>query len=311
MSVYCGLSVCRTWFQLLIWDVPSGFQSPMTLYLKEGSLFWGLGLAFVTVTIEKMYRGKNTHAELFWNMILLFCERRVLKNWCFWTVVLEKTLASPLDCKEIQPVHPKGDQSWVFIGRTNAEAEIPIVWPPHEKNWLIGKDPDAGRDWGQEEKGMTEDEMAGWHHWLDGRESEWTLGVGDGQGGLVCCDSWGCKELDTTKQLNWTEQNWSTSPKAAGYSMVVLNAYALRILLHAGEELSGDLGLSFPEMILASERERPLYLQTENLIHLKSKSCIGKKSGLSTSKKQRDNTGLKIDSYIHLKRIGSQYYLPP
>ena len=101
----------------------------------------------------------------------------VLKNWCFWTVVLEKTLESPLDCKEIQPVHYKGDQPWVFIGRTYAKAETPVLWPPHEKSWLIGKDPDAGRDWRQEEKGTTEDEMAGWHHWLDGCESEWTPGV--------------------------------------------------------------------------------------------------------------------------------------
>ena len=111
----------------------------------------------------------------------------------------------PLDCKEIQPVHPKGDQSWVFIGRIDVEAEIPVIWPPHVKSWLIGKDPDAGRDWGQEEKGMTEDEMAGWHHQLDGHGFEWTLGVGDGQGGLVCCDSWGCKEWDRTEWLNWTE----------------------------------------------------------------------------------------------------------
>ena len=125
----------------------------------------------------------------------------------FWTVVLEKTLESPLECKEIQPVHPKGDQSWVFIGRTDAEAETPILWPPHAKSWLTGKDPDAGRDWGQEEKGTTEDEMAGWHHRLDGHEFEWTPGVGDGQGGLVCCDSWGRKELDTTERLNWTELN--------------------------------------------------------------------------------------------------------
>ena len=131
-----------------------------------------------------------------------------LKNWCFWTVVLEKTLESPLDCKEIQPVHPKGDQFWVFIGRTDAEAETPILWPPHVKSWLIGKDSDTGKDWGQEEKGTTEDEMAGWHHRLDAHEFGWTLGVGDGQGGLACCDLWGHKESDTTEQLKWTELNW-------------------------------------------------------------------------------------------------------
>ena len=121
--------------------------------------------------------------------------------------MLEKTLESPLDCKEIQPVHPKGDQSWVFIGMTDAEAETPILWPPQVKSWLIGKDPDAGRDWGQEEKAMTEDEMAGWHHQLDAHEFEWTPGVGDGQGGLACCDSWDHKELDMTQWLNWTELN--------------------------------------------------------------------------------------------------------
>ena len=125
-----------------------------------------------------------------------------------WTVVLEKTLKSPLDCKDIQPVHPKGDQSWVFIGRTDAEAETPILWPPDVKNWLIGKDPDVGRDWVQEEKRTTEDEMVGWHHWLNGHEFGWTPGVGDGQGGLACCNSRGHKELDTTEQLNWTELNW-------------------------------------------------------------------------------------------------------
>ena len=126
-----------------------------------------------------------------------------LKNWDFWTVMLENTFESPLDFKEIQPVYPKGDQSWVFIGRTAAKAETPVLWPPDAKSWLIGKDPDAERYWGQEEKGMTEDEMAGWHHWLDGRESEWTPGVGDGQGGLAWCDSWGRKESDSTEWLNW------------------------------------------------------------------------------------------------------------
>ena len=126
----------------------------------------------------------------------------------FETVLLEKTLESPLDCKEIQPVHPKAYKSWVLIGRTDAEAETPILWPPHAKSWLIWKDPDAGKDWGQEVKGTTEDEISGYHHWLDGRESGWTLGVGDGQGGLVCCSSWGRKESDTTEWLNWTELNW-------------------------------------------------------------------------------------------------------
>ena len=128
------------------------------------------------------------------------------KNWCFWTVVLEKTLETPLDCKEIQPVHSEGDQPWDFFGRNDAKAETPVLWPPHAKSWLIGKDSDAVRDWGQEEKGTTEDEMAGWHHWLNGHESEWPLGVGDGQGVLACCDSWGHKESDTTERLNWTER---------------------------------------------------------------------------------------------------------
>ena len=122
------------------------------------------------------------------------------KNWCFWTV--EKTFESPLDCKEIQPVHSEGDQPWDFFGRNDTKAETLVLWPPHAKSWLIGKDSDAGRDWGQEEKGTTEDEMAGWHHGLDGHESEWIPGVGDGQGGLACCDSWGHKESHTTQRLN-------------------------------------------------------------------------------------------------------------
>ena len=128
-------------------------------------------------------------------------ESWVLKNWCFWTVVL-KTLQSPLDCKEIKPVNPKGNQSWIFIGRPDAEAEVPIIWPPDGKNWLIGKDPDAGKDWRQEEKGTAEDEMVGWHHRLDGHEFEQAPGVGDGQGGLACSNAWGRKELDMTEQLN-------------------------------------------------------------------------------------------------------------
>ena len=134
-------------------------------------------------------------------VVMYGCESWTVKNWCFWTVVL-KTLESPLDCKEIQPVHPEGDQPWGFFGRNDAKAETPVLWLPHAKSWLIGKDSDAGRDWGQEEKGTTEDEMLGWHHWLDGGESEWTPGV-DGQGGLECCESWGHKEPDMTERLNW------------------------------------------------------------------------------------------------------------
>ena len=117
---------------------------------------------------------------------------------------LEKTLESPLHCKEIQPVHPKGNQSWVFIGRTDVEAETPILWPPDVKNCVIWKDPDVGKDWRQEEKGTTE-EMVRWHHRLNGHEFGWTLGVGDGQGGLACCSSWSCKESGMTEWLNWTE----------------------------------------------------------------------------------------------------------
>ena len=131
-------------------------------------------------------------------------ESWALKNWCFWSVVLQKTLESPLDCREIQLVHSKGDQSWVFFGRTDAEAETPTFWPPDVKSWLIGKDPDARKEWGQEEKGTTEDKMVGWHHWLNGHGFGWILGVGDGQGGLACCGSQGCKKLDTVEWLNWT-----------------------------------------------------------------------------------------------------------
>ena len=136
----------------------------------------------------------------------LDCEEGwVPKNWCFWTVMLEKTLESPLDCKEIQPVHPKGDQSWVFIGRADVEAETPVFWPSDAKSWLIWKDPNARKDWGQKEKGTPEHEMLGWHHRLNGHGFGQTLAVSDGQGSLVCCGSWGRKESDMTDQLNWTE----------------------------------------------------------------------------------------------------------
>ena len=128
------------------------------------------------------------------------------KNWCFWMVVLEKTLENPLDSKEIQLVHSKGNQSWIFIWRTHAKAETQKLWPPDAKNWLIGKDPDAGKDWRQEKR-VTEDDMVGWPHQINGHEFEWTPGVGDGMGGLARCSLWCCKESDMTERLNWTELN--------------------------------------------------------------------------------------------------------
>ena len=151
----------------------------------------------------------------------LHCEESwVPKNWCFWTVVLEETLESPLDFKEIQPVHPKGNQSWIFFVRTDTKSETPILWPPDSKNWLIGKDPDAGKDWRQEEKGKTEDEVVGWHHQLNGHEFGQALGVGDGQGSLLCCSPWGCKETDTTE--HWTELNW-TEPEHSNQNMFLVH----------------------------------------------------------------------------------------
>ena len=134
------------------------------------------------------------------------------KNWFFWPVLLEKILESPLDYKEIQSVHPKGNQSWIFIGQTDVEAETPILWPPDVKSWLIWKDPDAGKVWRREGKGTTKDEMAGWYHQLNGHGFGWTPGVGDGQGGLACCSPWGCKESDRTEWLNWTELTMGLSP---------------------------------------------------------------------------------------------------
>ena len=136
----------------------------------------------------------------------LDCEESwVPKNWCFWTVVLEKTLESLLDCKEIQLAHSKRNQSWIFIGKNDAEAETPILWPPDVKNWLIGKDPVAGKDWRQAKKGKTEDEMVGGYHQLDGREFEQATRVDEGQGSLACCNPLGGKRSDTTEQLSWTE----------------------------------------------------------------------------------------------------------
>ena len=152
---------------------------------------------------SQSYNFSSNHV---WLWELDYKESWVPKNWCFWTVVLEKTLKSPLDCKEIQPVHLKRNQSWIFIGRTDAEAETPIIWPPDAKNWLTGKDPDAGKDWRREEKGRTENEMVGWHPRLSGHEFELTLGAGDGQGSLLCCSPWGHRvRHDWGTELNWTE----------------------------------------------------------------------------------------------------------
>ena len=136
-----------------------------------------------------------------WMWKLDYKESWAPKNWCFWTVVLKKTLESPLDCKEIQLVHPKGDQSWMFIGRSDAEAETPILWPPDAKNWLFWKDPDAEKDWRQEEKGTTEDEMVGWHHRLNGHEFEQAPGVGDGEGGLECMFLGGIDPMSVTQSM--------------------------------------------------------------------------------------------------------------
>ena len=151
-------------------------------------------------------------------VVMYGCEswttKSVLKNWCFWTVVLEKTLESPLDCKEIPPVHPKGNQFWIFTGRTDAEAEAPILWPPDE-NWLSGKDLDAGKDWRQEE-GMTEDEMIGWHHWLNGHKFEQAPGTGDEQGTLVCCNPW------VTKSQTWLS-DWTDFPRNVTFNQLILN----------------------------------------------------------------------------------------
>ena len=160
-------------------------------------------------------KGLSTQSYGFSNSLVLMWqldhkESWVLKKWCFLTMVLEKTLESPLDCKEIKPVNPKRNQSWIFIGRADAEGEAPILWWPNAKNWLIGKDPDAGKHWKKEEKGMTADEILGRHHWLDGHELEQSVGVGDRLGSLVCCNLWGRIESDRTEWLNWTKVNLKT-----------------------------------------------------------------------------------------------------
>ena len=183
---------CRWWLQpwnkktLAPWK--ESYDQPRQQIKKQRHYFANKGPS------SQSYGFSSGHV---WMWELDYKERWARKNQCFWTVVLEKTLESLLDFKEIQPVNPKGNQSWTITGRTDAEAETPILWPCDVKNWHTGKDPDAGKDWRQEDKRKTEDEMVGWHHWLDGHESEQAPRVGDGQGSLVCCSPWGRKESNT------------------------------------------------------------------------------------------------------------------
>ena len=187
----------QPWSEKTLAPWKKSYEKPRHRIEKQRHYFANKGL------YSQRYGFSSSHV---WVWELNHEEGWVPKNWCFWIVVLEKTVESPLGCKEIKPVHPKGNQSWIFIGRTDAEA--PILWPPDVKNWLRRKDPNSGKDWRQEEKGTTEDDMVGWHQQLDGHEFEQALEVGDGQGSLACCSPWGCKELDTTEWLKWTD--WSS-----------------------------------------------------------------------------------------------------
>ena len=175
------------------WVVEAIRNFPIRLWFGEGLYFANKG------PYSQSCGFSSSHV---WMWELDHKENWAQKNWCFLTMVLEKTLQSPLDCKEIQPINPRGNQSWIFIERTDAEAEAPIHWPLDAKSRLIRKDPDVGKDWRQEEKGMTEDEMVGWHHWLNGHESEQTPGDDEGRGSLEGSSPWGHKELDMTEQLN-------------------------------------------------------------------------------------------------------------
>ena len=204
------------------------------------------------------------------------------KNWCFWTVVLEKTLESPLGCKEIKPVYPKGNQSWIFIGRTDAD------WPSDVKNWLIGKDPDAGKDRRQEEKGMIEDEMVGWHHGLNGNDFELTPGVGDGQESLVCCSPWVCKELDTSEWLNWTKlisvrkpqiivsdyvwlsqikllPMWSNTLSEKLFNMYIIRPQQPQVISPLKEPI---LSLFFEEETIFANSSSKLYISLNSSLHV-------------------------------------------
>ena len=188
------------WKMLASWKI--SYDQPRQHIKKQWHYVANKGLS------SQSYGFSSSHV---WMWELGHKEGWAPKNWYFWAVLLEKTLESPLDCKEIKSVNPKGNQSWIFIGRTDTEAEAPILWPPDAKNWLLGKDPDAEKDWRQEEKGTTEDEMVGWHHQLDGHEFEQAPGVGDGQESLMWYSSWGRQELDMTEWLNRTELSWTAN----------------------------------------------------------------------------------------------------
>ena len=196
---------CRWWQQpwneKMFAPWKESYDQPIQYIKKQRHYFADKSLS------SQSYGFSSSHV---WMWELDHKESWTLKNRCFWTGVLEKTLESPLDWKEIKPVNPKGNQFWIFIGKTDVETETPILWPPDVKNGLTGKDPDAGKDWRQEEKGMTEDEIVGWHHWLNGHELEQAPGIGDEQGNLASCCLWGHKESDMTEQLNWRVKNFPT-----------------------------------------------------------------------------------------------------
>ena len=199
-----------------------------------------------------------------WMWELDYKESWELKNWYLGTMVLEKTLESPLDCKKIQLVHPKGKQSWIFTGRIDAEAEVPILWPPDANNWLLGKDPDAGKDWRQEEKGTTEDEMAGWHHQLNRHEFGWSPGVGYGQGDLACCSLWAAKiGRDWVTELNWMTKvtHYFPTEKSCLFFMSWVNLSTIRLCLDIFAGLVAfSSQLTSHYLIMGSEISIQLYL---------------------------------------------------
>ena len=229
----------RIWLFAVPWTV--AHQSPLSMAFSRQE-HWS-GLPFPSPG-DFPNPGIKTESLVFlhWQVFFLFVfltavttwdykEGWVPKNWCFWTVMWKRLLRVPWTARRSnQSILKEISPAWVFIGRTDVEAETPILWPPDAKSWLIWKDPDAGKDWGQEEKGTTEDEMVGWHHQLDRRGFGWTPGVGDGQGGLACCGSWGHKELDTTERLNWTEP--PRKPSTSGLNVSVIGYTGIRRMHH-------------------------------------------------------------------------------